>query len=226
MIFQQVYGFGKVSATIKGAPGETVTYTGAESGSVELDSDGEATVTLKSGDYSLTGSVSNYTATCRLRPQESVMGVYPENYIYWYGRIRDGHELKTGLGTTDTFRLRHVTQETNDIEVFAQARAYNGTAYNTYAAAYFDDIDLTGFTTINFSIGSVFDENGSSERTCGQATNDTYKFNTEFTVAGDYAVTIDPNITRKPIGVRQYLGSSSTSSWKKRSFTLAALWLE
>lgn len=225
MIFQQVYGFGKVNATIQGAPEETVTYTGPESGSVVLDEHGEATVRLTSGDYSLTGSVSSYTANRRLRPNTPVLGVFPDGYIYWYGRTQTGHELKTAYGQ-ESYANRTVTQNTNDITVYAQARGYSGTGYSTYAAAYFDDIDLTGYTDIKFTIGSVYNSNGSSERTCGQETNDTYKFNTEFTTAGTYAVTIDPSITRKPIGVRQYTSSNTTTSWKTRSFNLAALWLE
>lgn len=226
MIFQQVYGFGKVNATILGAPGETVTYTGIESGSVVLDEHGEATVRLMSGDYSLTGSVSSYTANRRLRPNSPVLGVYPDGYIYWYGRIRDGHELKTAYGQA-SYTNRYVTQNTNDITVYAQARGYSGSGYNTYAAAYFDDIDLTGYTGFKFTVGDLYDQNGgNNERTCGQETNDTYKFNTEFSTAGTHAVTIDPSITRKPIGVRQYTGSSSTTSWKTHSFALKALWLE
>ena len=225
MIFQQVYGYGKVNATIKGAPGETVTYTGPESGSVELDSNGEGTVRLTCGDYSLTGSVSSYTASRSLRPSTPVMGVYPDGFIYWYGLIQTGHELKTALGSA-SYANRSVTQNTNDITVYAQARGYSGSGYSTYAAAYFDDIDLTGYADIKFTIGSVVNDGGSSERTCGQETNDTYKFNTEFTAAGTYTVTIDPDIKRLPIGVRQYTSSNSTTSWKTRSFNLAALWLE
>lgn len=78
-------GGGKVTVTVQGAPGETVTYSGTAAGSLVLDADGNATALLKRGTYTFKGSLSGYSMTCAVTGAQTV-GVYPAGAIYWYGR--------------------------------------------------------------------------------------------------------------------------------------------
>lgn len=82
--------------TVNGAPGETISYSGAATGSVKLDSTGTGTISdLDLGDYSFTGSVSGYTKDVTISKNGTV-NVYPDGAIYWYGRFVKGESF-TGI---------------------------------------------------------------------------------------------------------------------------------
>lgn len=71
---------------INGAISETISYTGASSGSVLLNSSGTATISLYSGVYTFTGSVSGYSKTNVNVYSNQTINVYPDNTFYWYGK--------------------------------------------------------------------------------------------------------------------------------------------
>lgn len=84
-----LYGAGKPTAivTLNGAVGETISWTGEATGSVSFGS-GQCAVTgieLKVGEYTFTGSVSGYSKTAAVTKNTTVVSVYPDTAIYWYG---------------------------------------------------------------------------------------------------------------------------------------------
>lgn len=72
---------------INGAVDETISWSGEASGSVSFD-DGKcsaAGIALKPGNYVFTGSVSGYSKTVTLTEDTTVVSVYPDTAIFWYG---------------------------------------------------------------------------------------------------------------------------------------------
>ena len=78
---------------INGAPGEVITYTGTESGSIEIGSGGYSLATLLNGNYTFTSNISksisnvsnNYSKEVTVSPNVSTIDFYPEGAVYWYG---------------------------------------------------------------------------------------------------------------------------------------------
>lgn len=85
MIFNiPVGGAKKVDIILNGAPGETVTYSGKDSGSVVLNGNGKGTIyQVKAGAYTFTGSISgSKAATIK---NTGTVNMYPDGAIFWYG---------------------------------------------------------------------------------------------------------------------------------------------
>lgn len=172
MIFQQVYGFGKIKLTVRGAPGETVAITGKESTSVELDENGDGYIELaKPGDYTFTGSISGYTVTKHLRTGEITADVFPEGFVYWHGRIREG--VTTG---TDTYTNRSGYDGCSAYfsdEGYFRSRVNNrGTGEYSCTAksvCYLSGFDKSGYTALYWNVSSFSRYNNEGALYFGQA---------------------------------------------------------
>ena len=213
---------------IMGAPGETVTYSGTESGSVTLNSSGNGTITLRPGTYSFTGSLSGTKSNVNILPGTTVT-MWPDNatIIYWYGRFGSGVILNIQLGGTN-YANRSVTTNTNNMVLNAQSRAYpSSTRHNTYASVYFTGVSTTGRSTLHYNVSAVSGTSGgSSTRSLGQsASAGTADFPNIITNAGTYSYTLLSMTSYPYIGARQYHNSNTSTSWTSHDMTLAAVWL-
>lgn len=74
----------KVSVAILGAKNEVVSYTGKDTGTVTLDTNGTGTATLKKGSYTFTGGISGFVKSVDVSGDMTVY-VRPQRIIYWYG---------------------------------------------------------------------------------------------------------------------------------------------
>ena len=71
---------------LNGAPNEVISFTGANSGSVTLNSSGVGAASVNSGIYIFTGSISGYQKSVTVSGDTTV-NVWPDGTIvYWYGR--------------------------------------------------------------------------------------------------------------------------------------------
>ena len=78
---------------INGAPGETITYTGASSGSITIGSTGYSTATLLNGTYKFTSNIAKSTSSTATDYSQSVtvssnnqtINFYPSGAVYWFG---------------------------------------------------------------------------------------------------------------------------------------------
>lgn len=215
----------KVTIAIHGAPGENVHIAASPSIFVTLDSAGEGSAAIDAGTWTFHAGTSGYSETIEVTSGTTDVHLYPEGYIYWYGRIRPGATLGTALGAT-TYANRSVTQNTNNIVLSASARGYSGTRYSTYAAVYFTGVTVTGYTNLIFNISEVTGSSGTSTRTIGQASSTTGNFGTTITAANTHTVAIR-SITSYPyIGAKQNQRSSTSTSYQTRTMTVAAIWME
>jgi hypothetical protein len=125
-----------VSCTINGAPGETISYSGAKLGSVTLDSSGTATVSnLPVGSYTFTGSISGYSKSVSVTASQAI-NVWPNGkIIYWYGRFGTGFDA-AGVNIASS---KPLTKETNHL--------YSDTASKYWGALYFTPTVLRGSYT-------------------------------------------------------------------------------
>lgn len=99
---------GAVELTIQGAPTATVSYTGKESGSIVLDSAGDAVTKLKPGTYTFTDSISGYSVTEIITAQTTVVAVMPTYWVYWYGRRKEfTTQYCTVTWNTNNFEMRY-----------------------------------------------------------------------------------------------------------------------
>ena len=177
MIFQPVYRKAIGSVTIKGAPSETVTYTGPSSGSVTLDASGNAAVTLMSGEYDFVGSISHLSGILReniaVRPGGTVT-MWPETgkMVYWFGRDGEddqgnvlspifGNNAGTGTNTTDSdadsvFRYMGATVRGGDSGTYLRAKL----TYGPFDFTPYSKLSIIGAGASN--AGSKFAGYGSS----------------------------------------------------------------
>ncbi len=212
----------KVTIAIHGAPGENVHIATSPAVFVTLDSAGEGTARIDAGTWTFHAGTSGYSDTIEVTSGTTDVHLYPEGYIYWYGRIRPGATLGTALGST-SYANRSVTQNTNDIVLSASARAYSGTRYSTYAAVYFTGVTRTGYTNLKFVISAVSGSSGTSARTIGQASSGGGNYTSTITAAGTHTVTMNNN---SYIGAKQNQRSSTSTSYQTRTMTVAAIWME
>lgn len=214
----------KVTIAVHGAPGENVHIAASPSVFVNLDSAGEGTATIDAGTWIFHAGTSGYSETIEVTSGTTDVYLYPEGYIYWYGRIRSGATLGTAKGST-SYATPSITQNTNNIVLSATARYYQA-RHNTYATVYFTGVSVTGYTNLKFVISAVSGSSGTSTRTIGQASSTTAGFGTTITTADTHTVAIR-SITSYPyIGARQYINSSTSTSNQNRTMTLAAIWME
>ena len=78
-----------LTATLYGAPGETLTLSGPTNKTVTLNSNGIGSATLLSGQYTITGSVSKEALPAgriaTLLETNTTLTAYPKGALFWFG---------------------------------------------------------------------------------------------------------------------------------------------
>lgn len=144
------------SLTLNGAPGETITWSGQESGSTVLDSEGAATLdALEVGTYTFQGSVSGYSESVAVTKTTSEINVWPKGAIYWYGRFVQSGPLtaiaiksENETYATGNPKSPAITVNTNDLYVVAGTGTKQaGTAYIPALALKAGTVDIVCTST-------------------------------------------------------------------------------
>lgn len=226
MIFNMVgWGGGakKVGITINGAVNEVVYYSGASSGSIQLNEHGNGVLNaLPAGDYTFSGSVSGYVKAAIVDKNTSVVNVYPNSALFWYGNgdsvgdslyhagnkfVGNNSYYPSGVSVGKTMALT-VTAEENAIALDGSSSDKDA---RVHAAFYLDrEINLEGYSTIRVDgegMGSVYS---------AQALKTAFAFNGNAAI-GDASVAIAPYL------VAFY---SVYGSYMTMNATIKAIWLE
>ncbi len=145
-------GGGTKTVTLKGVPQSTISWTGADTGSVNTGNSGDASVALIPGTYTFVNTVvidgttyTAYTKTAAINA-DAVVQLFPDNVIYWYGRTAvaiDNPAGYSGHGVS----LKAMTAKTNCVSE-TESTGYQqnkGVIWGTATA-----IDTTGFTELKF----------------------------------------------------------------------------
>lgn len=227
-------GKGKGSFTIHGAPGETVTYSGKASGSVTLNSAGNATLAdMPLGAYTFSGSISKNSGLTRANikvKKDSIVTMWPETVriVYWFGRlgVDDSgntlslHQLKNGSATYSYTNT--ITFNTNDIHLYSRVRGDAGAkTYNKVSAG---PIDLTPYRTLKIRASGSSDYCAAY---CGYLSTNGVKemFSTKATSEAIHSFDVSG------VSSGQYLGISTWNQTIGAAYTvtngyLNAIWLE
>lgn len=137
-------GGGKVTVTINAPKNSTVSWTGTESGSVNMGSVTQATATLKAGTYSfscsltLDGTATTIFTRTAAVTKGSVVNMYPDGAVFWYGMgvYADIEKADYGTFTADEY-YRSST--------YSRARSTSKLLMTKTAVAY----DTTGKTSMH-----------------------------------------------------------------------------
>lgn len=145
----------KPGINIYGAANETITYTGASSGSITLDQNGAAKINLlPAGNYVFTGSISNYsTSTIAVNSDTKEIKVYPPKALYWYGNEVVPWTLIKAYSTYDSGSVSEVTDTNPNYmqgTIYKLTNGSNSRANACYYITTAEQIDTSGYTKINF----------------------------------------------------------------------------
>lgn len=225
-----VYSSG-FAVTIQGAPGETVTYTGKDSGSVTLDENGDAELVLRPGVYTFTGSISGTRADVRISRGVPVT-MWPDNVriLYWYGRfglLDDGVTKQSVDARISSSEISgaSLTQMTNALRLYAYAR-YNNT-YNSsgLVCVHFSPVSFTGYTKLVYRVsGRSASDYGTKHSQLGQKSSvGTGEAPNSFTANGTHTYDINPALPY--VCASAYDHSNGVTSTSNVRFDVNAVYL-
>ena len=137
-----------INVAILAPANSIVSYSGTSSGTIEMGSATSKVVVLKPGTYSFTNtltindaSTTLYTKSYTINDAVTLIKIYPENVIYWYGisEIAFVDDIISNDWNTS------VTQNANNI-LLSLSRNSNGYANRAFTTK--ETVDLTGFNSV------------------------------------------------------------------------------
>lgn len=225
-----VYSSG-FAVTIQGAPGETVSYTGKDSGSVTLNANGDAELELRPGVYTFVGSISGTRSNIRIARGVPVT-MWPDGYriLYWYGRfgLLDDGVTKQSIEakiSTPNYANGFVEENTNTIRLGSSARYYSGEHANS-ACIHFQPVSFTGYTQLSYRVSgrTTSGPNATRRTRLGQKSEvSTSEPGNSFTANGTYTYAIDPD--QDYVCASTYAKSNGDASWSGVEFCVDAVYL-
>ena len=144
----------EVTVTVNSALSDTITFTGPTSGTIYTNGNGIATgVKLQIGTYTFTSSVaystsstsSKYSKSVTITSSTSVVNVYPNGAIYWYG---NGYGSSTSL-----YSVTNGFSSTSSRP--SGATNYNGSSMGIYNKTHYIEFSLGSQTNKGYG-GTVF----------------------------------------------------------------------
>ena len=202
-----------VVCTVYGAKNETVSYSGASSGSISLNASGVGTKELPLGSYTFTGKISGYSTTVTIKENATTVRVRPERIIYWYGVEEVAFGTVYGNDYSPT-----VTRNANSITV-SVSRNGNAAAYRTFMTS--GTVTLTGYN----SLKGVLEGMGINGwyRLCAATNRQDYE--------SGVVASNKPTVTTVDVSSKSgshYIGINGTSYGRTgaTTATIHALWLE
>ncbi len=213
----------KVGVAVNGAVNEIISYSGASAGSIQLNVNGRGSINgLPAGVYTFTGSISGYSKTVTVDKNTSVINVYPDGALFWYGNgdamgdglysignkfVGNNGYYPSGISVGKTMALT-VASEDNAIVL---SGSNNENDVRVHGSFYLDrEINLAGYSTI---------------RVVGEGIGDVYaaqSLSANFQSNGNAAMG-DASIAIAPYLVVFY---SAYGSWLAMNATIKAIWLE
>ena len=235
MIFNIPIGSGK-PVTFLGAPGETITYSGPESGTVVLNSSGVATKKIKTGTYTLSGSVSSASGVTRtgisVRPGATVtMWPTGARVVYWYGYLGtndSGVKLSvTKTGAKDSTSSWSVTENTNSVYLYINDSGSTSDGGNSMIAkASLGTISLAPYSTLKVIVGDTSAWGGGNGSNWGWATSTdaATSFSSSNAASGTHTLDVSSNGSSVYLGIKIYT-TTAVGSRRGASAYLNAIWL-
>lgn len=156
MIFNIPIGLGKADCLFSGAVSETLTIkkNGTEVASVDTGSDGltSESVELSPGEYTVTGSVSGYTRTVKIK-KTGTYNAHPDGALYWYGHFVKGESFTAAAikSADESYATGNpykpvITVDKNNVKVVC------GTSTLQAGTAHLQKVDLkAGTVKINYT---------------------------------------------------------------------------
>ena len=185
-------GGGKVTVIIYGGKGEVITYTGAETGTVTLDSSGQTAVEVKKGIYNFTAGLSGM-AIAKACENGTTVRLRPERFIYWYGAI-NGEIIKDSNYGTLTLGDTTLKLQNNS---------------NGNPTAIHSDIDCSQDTKMTLKVTDILCSSGYIDIRYGSSMGSTAGGHKDLTSTGTHSLTYTYNASYKPrIWVNDY-------NWRK-----------
>lgn len=173
---------GKINVFIYGGKGETVTYTGAVSGSVTLDDTGTGVAILKKGDYSFSAGTSGLSITKAIEKGVTVR-LRPKNYIFWYGAING--EIVKDSGSYGTLKFNGTTLD------FRVSSEYNPGCISS-------NVDCSEDTKITLKAINALAASGYLDMRYSSSMSTSQGGSKDFTSAGTYTLNYTYNASYKP----------------------------
>ena len=216
-------GSSKVGVAVNGAVNEIISYSGASAGSIQLNANGRGSINgLPAGVYTFTGSISGYSKTVTIDKNTSVINVYPDGALFWYG---NGDAMGDGLyaignkfvgnngyypSGTSVGKTMALTVASEDNAIVLSGSSTDKDA-RVHASFYLDrEINLEGYSTIRVAGEGVGDVYSAQSLAAHFAYN-------ESKAMGDASVAIAPYLV---------LFYSVYGSYMSMNATIKAIWLE
>jgi hypothetical protein len=217
-----------ITITLNGAPGETITYSGTESGTTTLNSSGSGSLAgVKPGSYTFKGGVSGYSKTATINVSSTV-NVWPAGAIYWYGR--EVVSMSTAINAA--YSTGNATERANYIELYGWTRpdSVKTSIAQTISA---NTVNTSGYSSIKFDVTPVSRERangGYAQFDFGykSATTNTVAFTGKtLTAAGSrttYSIATPGGSVY--IGARAYTAWNGYTGNKRMQAYVHAIWME
>ena len=193
---------GKIEVLIYGGKGEIVTYTGAVSGSVTLDSTGTGVAVLKKGSYSFSAGTSGLSIA-KLIDKGATVRLRPAHFIFWYGAVNGEIVKDSNYGTLTLGDTTLKLQNNSDGD----------------PTAIHSDIDCSQDTKITLKVTDIFSSGGYIDMRYSSSMSSSGGGSKNINSTGTYSLTYTYNASYKPrIRVNDY-------QWRKYQVTATEWYL-
>lgn len=220
--------------TVNGASKETLTFKDSSGNitSVTTDDSGKASVSLKVGEYMLTGSVSEYNKNVTVDISTTEINAYPDGTVYWYGNGDQSDEslfsVTGGFKKASIASIRPANQAVNQEYDLNISYNQNNVTFNLSKSTYYSSYIVINSSVIMNNQVATSDYSkwhiiGSGSGICNAyaATSLDYEYS--------YNGTIPINGTNS-MAISPYLGFYCTSNVinypASQSYTVSAIWRE
>lgn len=142
---------------IYGAANETITYSGASSGTIPLNNAGYAFFTsgLTPGEYTFVGSIGNFERKITVTDVTSNIYVYPDGALYWYGNKSVAWKAKTINAYASSYHKSYEETSTSPAHYYARIKAAGDQSSYSDCSLHFttaNTVDLSKYSKIKFKV--------------------------------------------------------------------------